>query len=204
MVAGPTAGRSSRKSWPRLADLTNTPDPALQLDPAVGAQLGDAGQHAVGALGRFDGERALIGDDGALADVERRHGLQQPGAKGDVGERLLVRRRSDDLAALREQARREVSHADDAEALGLEQPGDAAQQRIVAAAKQFGDFPGALNRAPVRQEVAELGPGHGAEKADIFHAARLQRGEQLADLADAGPRDAESSRSRARPSRSNR
>ena len=163
--AGADGGQVDPHILAPLGGLHEHADPAFQPQPAVGAQIGDAGQHVVGALGRFDGERALARDDGALADIERRHGRQQSRAQGDVGERLVARRRPDDLAALREQSRREIQGADDAEALDLEQAGDGAQQRVVAAAEQFGDFAGALDRAPVGQEVAEIAggsPGQGS------------------------------------------
>ena len=54
--SGPTAGMSSRRSCPRLGALTSTPAAALQAQPAAGAQLGDAGEHRVGAFGRLDRE----------------------------------------------------------------------------------------------------------------------------------------------------
>ena len=150
IVAGPTAGRSSRTSWPRLAALTNTPALPLSRNPAAGAQFRDPRQHPVRALRRLDGERPFRRDHRALADVERRHRRQQSRAERDVGARVLVGRRPDDRALAARAARREIARADDLEPLALEQLRDAAQQRVVAAAKQLGDFARRARSRPSR------------------------------------------------------
>ena len=77
--------------------------------------------------------------------------------------------------------------ADHADALALENRGDAGKQAIVAAAKQLRQSGRALHRAPVEPEIGELGPRHRADDHHLGDGAPFQRGEQLADLAHADP-----------------
>ena len=100
------------------------------------AQLGDARQHRVGALGRLDRDDAAFRDDDALPGVERRQRGDQRRAHADVGLGLRRRGARADRAERREQLRRDLMGADDLEAFALEDRGDAGEQVVVAAAKR--------------------------------------------------------------------
>ena len=92
-----------------------------------------------------------------------------------------------------------------AQTFALEHARDALQQRVVAAAKEFGDLGRALDRAPVEPQVGEFraaSPRRGSRPPR--RPRSRQRREELAEFAEPHPDMGESSRSRARPSRSGR
>ena len=77
--------------------------------------------------------------------------------------------------------------ADDPDALALEDGGEPDEQAVVAAAKQLGELGRALHRSPVEPQVRELGARDRADHRHFRRAATLQRGEQLAHLAQSDP-----------------
>ena len=187
IVFGPIAGMSSLRSCPRLGALTNTPAATREAQPPVRAHLRDAREHRVGAFRRLDRQNPAGGDDRALPGVERREGVEEASAEGNV--RLVLRRgragaeRTDGS----EEDRRNLVRADHADSLALEDRGQADEKPVVPAAQQLRELGRPLDRAPIEPEVGEFRPRHRADDHHLADRARSQRGEQLADLANADP-----------------
>ena len=109
------------------------------------------------------------------------------GAEGDVGLVLGRRGARAERSGGRDEARRDLVRADDADALALEDRREAGEQAVVAAAKQLRQIGRPLDRAPVEPQVGEFRPGHRADHRHFGDALRLQRAEQFADLAHPHP-----------------
>jgi hypothetical protein len=82
---------------------------------------------------------------------------------------------------------RNLVRAKNADSLALEDRGQADEKPVVPATQQLREFGRPLDRAPIEPEIGEFRPRHRADNHHLGDRARPQRGEQLADLADADP-----------------
>ena len=94
-----------------------------------------ARQQRVGALDVLDRDDIAVDHDHGLPDVERAQRAQQLEALADVGLRAFVGLGARQNAFGHQQIGRDVPDADHAEAVHLDDPADAGEQMIVAAAK---------------------------------------------------------------------
>ena len=172
---------------PALRRLDQHARRPLVPEPTAPAHLGDAGEHRVGALGRLDRQHPAGRDHRALPRVVFGQRGQQPRAEGDVGLVLGRRAAPGERARRRHQPRRDLVGADDPHPFALEDRREAGEQAVVAAAKELRQFAGAPDRAPVEPEFGQFGTGDRADHRHLGRAALLQRGEQLADLAEPNP-----------------
>ena len=94
---------------------------------AARAQLGDAGQHLIGAFRCLDRQHVAAGYDHGLADVERSGSAQIVEAERAVGAVALAGFDAAERALWRKDFRRHFVGAEQAEADLLEQPADIRQ-----------------------------------------------------------------------------
>ena len=111
----------------------------LAGEPAMRAQIADPVEQAVGALDAFQRDDAAADRDRRLADIERadRRAARQrrPRSRRSAasGRRLVIG------AVVGEQVRQDLMRADDAYAVGFEQPATIAQKAVVAAGERGDD-----------------------------------------------------------------
>ena len=129
------SGRSKRRSWPGLGAFTSTPLPAGACRRPLRRNSRHPRQHLVGALRRLHRQHVPAADHHRLPDVERSGGAQIIEAERDIGAVALGRLRAGERARRRQDIGRHLMGAAQVEAALLDQPADAREQVVVAAAK---------------------------------------------------------------------
>ena len=186
-VRGPIEGKSTRRSCPRFAALTNTPCPVAAANSTALAKLGDARKHAVGTFRRLDRQHAGVGHHYGLTHVERTGRVEQSKRRRNVGMVARFGTLAPQRPFRHQDVRRDVVCANQPEAVLFENCRDALEQAIVTAAQEADNSGKQAERFEIRPDFPDRRPHHRADEHHIPAALTLGDPAEPAELPERGP-----------------